>query len=102
MKFANQIGYSDVTPYEVVGQKGKGLVVRSMSYVKDESVELEFHAGGFSAYCSNQSDQKWIIESDESAATVVIRQHKDGKWRDSMRNSYALADAPRRFYDYNF
>jgi len=100
--FANQIGYSDVTPYEVVRfVSDKTLEVRRMEAERDESVKLEWAVGGFAGHCINQRDQKWIITSNESNPTVRIRLGKKG-WKDAHGQRYDLNDKPIMFYDYNF
>ena len=100
---ANQYGYSDVYPFEIVRKvSDKTIVIRAMNYTRDDSVKLEFNVGGFSAHCVNQSEQKWICESDTDRPEIRVRLHKDGWWRDSNGNKYGLSMNPRRFYDYNF
>ena len=102
MKYANQIGYTDVNPYEVVRVvSDKTLEVRAMNAERDESVKLNFIPGGFSAHCSNQNEQKWFITSNEDAPVIRIRLNKKG-WQDKGGTRYSLTDAPRKFHDYNF
>lgn len=102
MKYANHLGYSDVTPYEVIRIiSDKTLEVREMNCERDESVKLDFHVGGFSAHCSNQRDQKWFITSDETAPVVRIRLGKRG-WKDAHGRRFDVSDTPVKFYDYNF
>jgi hypothetical protein len=101
-QFANKLGYTDVTPFEVVRVvSDKTIEVREMSAERDDSVKLDFHVGGFSAHCSNQRDQKWFIKSDESAPVIRIRLGKKG-WKSSAGSLFDLSDKPVKFYDYNF
>lgn len=101
MKYLNLHGYSDVTPYEVVRVVSeKTIDVRRMRSTKDESVKLEFHAGGFTANCSNQRDQKWFIEPDETESVLRVRLTKKG-WC-SAYGTHIPADKAIRFHDYNF
>lgn len=103
MKYANQIGYSDINPFEIVRKiSDKTMEVREMVSVRDRSVELEFIPGGFSAHCRNQGDQKWNISSDETAPVVRIRLSKNRGWQDKYGRKFSLADSPRKFYDFNF
>ena len=103
MKYANQFGWSDVEPFEVVrAVSDKTIEIRRMDTEKDESVKLEFRVGGFSAHCSNQGDQKWIITSQPDATVFRIRLSKNKGWRCAHGNRYVLADEPRKYYDYNF
>ena len=102
MNYANHIGYSDINPFEVVRVvSDKTLEVREMDAVRDESVKLEFHVGGFSAHCSNQRNQKWFINSNKQNRVVRIRLGKNG-WKDAHGQRYVLNDEPVKFYDYNF
>jgi uncharacterized protein YigE (DUF2233 family) len=101
-KFANHHGYSDVTPFEVVKVvSDKTIEIREMTATRDESVKLEFHAGGFTANCSNQRDQKWFIESNETNKTIRIRLGANG-WKCKDGRKFVLSDKPVRFYDFNF
>ena len=102
-KYANQIGYSDVNPFEVVRVvSDKTIEVREMDAERDESFKLEFIPGGFSAHCVNQADQKWNISSNKANPVVRIRLSKNRGWQDKYGRRFMLADAPRKFYDYNF
>jgi hypothetical protein len=102
MNYANQIGYTDITPYEVVRiVSDKCLEIRAMRYERDNKMALDFRVGGFSAHCVNQEDQKWIITPCPGNDVFKIRANKNG-WTDKWGNRYKLSDIPRRFYDYNF
>lgn len=101
--YANQIGYSDVNPFEVVRTiSDKTIEVRAMDAERDTSVKLNFIPGGFSAHCENQSQQKWFITSNEENPVFRIRLSKNRGWQDKHGHRFVLADAPRKFYDYNF
>jgi hypothetical protein len=102
-KFANQYGYSDVYPFEVVKViSDKAVEVREMEAERDESVKLEWVVGGFAGHCTNQRDQKWFITSNEGNPVVRIRLSKSGVWKDKHGRKFDLNDKPVRFYDYNF
>ena len=103
-KFANNHGYSDVTPYEIVREVStKTIEIRRMDSERDESFELKFHVGGFSANCSNQNDQRWFITSNEENAVIRIRYSKaNDVWQDASGSRYLLSEKPTKFYDYNF
>ena len=61
-KFANQIGYSDVNPFEVIRVvSDKTIEIRAMNAERDNSVKMEFISGGFSAHCANQADQNGLL-----------------------------------------
>ena len=104
MNYANHIGYSDVNPYEVVKAiSDKCLEIRAMSAERaNPENNLGFVAGGFVGHHANQDQQKWTITSNESASVFRIRVRKDGRWFDKHGSRYSLANAPRKFYDFNF
>jgi len=101
-KFANYCGYTDVEPYEVVRIISAITVeVRPMRTVQTK-FPGDFHAGGFSGhYADNREGQEYDYFSDENAPTLRIRLNKNGNWMHrGMR--FSMADAPHKFYDYNF
>jgi len=103
MNYATELGYTDRRAYEVVRVvTEKTIEVRRMNATRDKSVELEFHVGGFSAHCSNQNDQKWTFESDESNPVIRIRKLKYGPYYTNSGTKFRLDETPCEFYDYNF
>ena len=119
-KYVNKMMYSDVVPFEVVERKSeRKIIIREMKCERAPSFKPEFVAGGCSAHCTNQAQQKWIIKSDEEARLVTITKRKDGDWyevgdkytpfmfgkwvRDPESPSFKkLVDEPMKKYDYNF
>ena len=102
MKYANQMGYSDINPCEVVKVvSDKTIEIR---YMDTEALpwDREFHPGGFFGHTSNQRDQKWKITSNEENPVIRIRLSKNKGWQDKWGNRYKLADEPIKFYDFNF
>ena len=100
-KFANLIMYSDVKPFEVVRViSDKTIEVREMTATA-LPWKKDIQAGGFSHHCSNQHDQKWSIESNTSTPVIRARLRKDGNFHSSF-GRHVMADAPRKFYNYNF
>ena len=103
MNYANHYGYSDVNPFEVVRVISDQTVeVREMDADRDESIKLDWAAGGFAGHCINQRDQKWRITSNEQNPVVRIRLSKTGAWKDKHGRRFGLSDQPVKFYDYNF
>ena len=103
MNYANQLGYTDVEPYEITKRiSEKTIEVRRMDSVRDPSWTPEFIPGGFSAHCPNQYSQKWFITSNEEYTSIRIRLSKNKGWQDKYGRRFSLADEPRKFYDYNF
>ena len=103
MQYANHIGYSDVNPFEIVRRVSeKTIDIRAMDSEQDPTWKPEFVAGGFSAVCLNNCEQRWIITPNENGEVVRIRKHSSGVWKDKHGRRYSLADTPQKFYDYNF
>jgi len=102
-KYANHIGYSDVNPYEIVRVvSDKCLEVREMKAERDDSFKPEFIAGGFSAICTNQSEQEWFITPDDRNPIIRIRASKKKGWCDKYGHRFVISDEPVKYYDYNF
>ena len=103
MNYANRIGWTDITPFEIVRTvSAKCLEVREMSAEMDPTWKPETHVGGFVAHVSNNSTQRWVIASDETAPVVRIRLQKNGQWKSAQGERFKIADEPQRFYDFNF
>ena len=76
MTYANAIGYTDITPYEVIRTVSPTcLEVREMSATLDPTWTPDFVVGGFSAHCQNNGDQRWLMESNPAGRVVKIRFH---------------------------
>ena len=102
MKYANQLGYSDVEPYEVVKViSEKTIEIRAMD-TEALTWKRDFHHGGFFGHTSNQNEQKWNITSNENNPVFRIRLSKNKGWRSAGGSRFQLADKPRKFYDFNF
>lgn len=106
--FCNNHGYSQVYAYEVVKViSEKTVEIRRMKATLDPTWKPEMSVGGFAAHCSNQSEQRWLFESDESAPVIRARKVKPSysngfrNWK-SVYGGHVMSDTPREFYDYNF
>lgn len=107
MNYANQYGYSDVEPYEIIRRvTDKTIEIRAMDAKllngcnSGEPDALKFSPGGFCGHTSGT--QRYEYSQRPDAPVVRIRLHKDGKWKDASGHKYRLADAPYKFYDFNF
>ena len=99
--YANQHGYSDVNPFEVVRQvSARTLEVRAM-HAERATWTPDVYVGGFSAHIANQDDQRWTITPDASAPVVRIRLGKHG-WRNRDGQRFVLHATPVKFRDFNF
>ena len=101
-RYANHYGYSDVNPFEVIRViSEKTVEIRAMDSHKDPKWKPEWHVGGFAGHCANQHEQSWFITKNLGNPVIRIRLGKNG-WKDKWGGRYQLADAPVKFYDYNF
>ena len=102
MKYANLIGYSDVTPYEVVRViSDKTIELREMDSKLADGEQPKFMVGGFAGHCVNQRELRYDISSNAANPVIRARLRKDGKFH-SAYGKHVVADKPVRFYDYNF
>ena len=103
MKYANEVGYTDVYPYEVVRVvSDKTIEIRAMDSELDPTWKPDMIPGGFCAHTTNNHSQRWFYSSNENNPIIRIRLQKNGQWKTKHGNRHVLADNPRRFYDYNF
>lgn len=110
--------YSDVNPYTVVdvSKNGKRIKVRACKAELADGWKPEFIPGGFSAHCTNQSEQKWNIEEDEEGRVVELSLRRV-KFKNpnlpathrecwvpvgSSPNTVCWVAGHRKFHDYNF
>lgn len=103
-KYANQHGWSDVTPFEIIGRSARTLTLRRMKVERDPDWKPEVIPGGFAGTCVNQNKQKWNISSDETELVIKAYLRKDGRHMRfySSLGRHSLHDEPIYFYDYNF
>ena len=96
-KFINEYLWSDVNPRgKIVGVKSKTqLILARVHVTRDESTQMNFIPGGFSAHCTNNHAQKWIYTVDESD-TFTVRISK------SFLRRNRIEENPYHFYDFNF
>lgn len=100
--YANQMGWSDVEPYEVVEVRTPNKVmIRRMESEMTKAPKL-IGTGGFAAHFDNHT-QEWEITSNESYPVVAIRWSKAKKhWYDKYGQRYRMSDTAVKFYDNNF
>tara|TARA_R110002153_G_scaffold160783_1_gene313114 strand:- start:50 stop:415 length:366 start_codon:yes stop_codon:yes gene_type:complete len=111
--FANNYGYSDVHPNEIVRiVSDKCIEIRAMDVSENiNKADLKFHVGGFSAHCSNQNTQDYIYTSNTKNSVKKIRLNKVGMlsatepnvaWKCKNGSHYVIEEEPCKFHDYNF
>ena len=99
--YANNGGYSDITPYEIVRViSDKTKEIRQLDCEK-LPWKKDWHEGGFSGHLANQDEQKWDIKSNEENPIIKARLRKDGYFHSVVGKHY-IEKSPRKFYDYNF
>lgn len=101
LKYANLMGYSDITPYEILRKTKNTLIVRQMKAELDPAFTPKYVKGGYAGICINQDEQKWIIESDDLAPEVKAYIRKDGYFY-LHGQKMIISKIPMKFYDYNF
>jgi predicted restriction endonuclease len=100
MTYANLIGWTDITPFEVLKETAKTITIRAMDSEREE-YKPEYIKGGFAAICINQSEQKWKITSNENNPMIKAYLRKDGNYW-SKYGKHKLSEYPMKYYDYNF
>lgn len=93
--------WSDVTPCTIIKKTQKTLTVRHDDGELDPNWKPEWVPGGFSAICTNQNEQEWILKDDPDGVVEIFR------WSDKYncyRNKCGEILNPGwvKFYDYNF
>ena len=92
--------YTDDDPCTIIKKTATTLTVRYDKATRDPNWKPEWIPGGFSAICTNQESQKWIIEEDPNGTTEVFRWSKvNGGY---MHNGCRLTPGWYKHYDYNF
>ena len=100
---ANQYGYSDVHPFEIIEKRtAKKIIVRGMDAELDPNFKCDTTIGGFVGHCNNNHAQSYTYTSNETYPEKAIRLDKWGRWKDKYGFKYNLATSPYKFYDYNF
>lgn len=94
--------YTDSLPWEVVRViSDKTLEIRPMKAELNPNWKPEWVAGGFSAHCTNNGSQEWILSSNPDAGTIRIRKMKNRKnWTHNGRR-FSVGKAVM-YHDYNF
>jgi hypothetical protein len=94
-KFLNHYGYSDVNPIgKIIAVKGKTTIIVQQVVASNNKTKMQYIVGGFSAVCTNQSEQEY--DFFETEKTMEFRLSK------SFLKQYGIDNKPKKFYDFNF
>jgi hypothetical protein len=101
--FANNHGYTDVHPFEVIRTISPICVeVRAMRTVQTKFPQ-EFHVGGFVGhYADNYGGQDYDYFQDETQPIIRIRWSRAKRQWQGSHGRFYMSDKPYKFYDYNF
>ena len=93
--------WSDVSPCTVIKRTKSTITVRYDKAERDPNWKPEWIVGGFSAHCTNNEDQEWIISEDPDGRVETFRWRKT---RNCFMNTAEEKLFPEwmKFYDYNF
>ncbi len=92
--------YTDSNPCTVIKRTKTTVTVRFDKAERDPNWKPEWVAGGFSAICLNDNDQRWIIEEDENGTTE--RFYWSDKENCFVHNGCRLTPGWYKYYDFNF
>lgn len=93
--------WSDVYPVTIIKKTATTLTVRNDKAHLDPNWKPEFIIGGFSAHCTNNDNQQWIIEEDPDGCIEVFRWSKRlNCYKDT--SDCKLFPEWAKHYDYNF
>lgn len=100
-KYAMMHGYSDIKAFEIVNViSDRTIEVRRLNATR--GFKPEFEVGGFSAHCTNNDNQKWTFESDESNPIIRLRKAKNSDYWLNRGTKFRIGKEPYEKYDYNF
>ena len=106
--------WTDIAAFTIVKKTDKMITLRCDEATLINRDELRFQAGGFSAHCENQRDQRYSYEADPKGEVVKItlrrwvdeQGNERRKWKKVGNKTFAMggnAYAGRRaFRDFNF
>lgn len=92
--------YTDENPCTVIRKTKTTITVRYDKAERDPNWKPEWITGGFSAICTNDHDQRWIITEDPDGATETF--HWSSREGCYIRHGCKVTPEWRKYYDYNF
>ncbi len=96
--YANQLGWTDVTPYEILEKRTpRKIIIRMMDAELDPNWKMDTSIGGFVGHINNDRTQEYSYSSNELYSEIAIRLNKQGIWKDKYGNCYSLNIIPYKF-----
>lgn len=93
--------WTDEYPVTIIKKTATTLTVRRDKAVLDPNWKPEFVIGGFSAHCTNNDNQQWIITDDPDGDVEVFRWSKRiNCYKDN--SDCKLLPGWAKVHDYNF
>lgn len=103
-------GYTDIYPGTVVKVTMTSVIVRRDKFERASDWTPEYVAGGFSAHCTNQFDQRNYITEDPDGPEIKFTERATGEYVQAGHPTRGRMGLPRSvlyyqwdaFHDYNF
>ena len=92
--------WTDEDPCTVIRKTKTTITVRYDKAEKDPNWKPEWITGGFSAICTNDHDQQWIITEDPEGHTETF--YWSSKSNAYTHNGCRVTPGWHKYYDYNF
>lgn len=94
--------WSDISPVTVVKRTAKTITVRFDKARLSPDWQPKFIIGGFSAHCTNNEEQEWIIEEDPSSIHTEVFRWSEVYNKFRNKSGESLFPGWLKHYDYNF
>jgi hypothetical protein len=94
-KYINRRLWTDIQPIgKIIGLRGKSIAIVQRVEAGENKVKMDFEVGGFSAVCTNQTEQRYDYTLKDEVIEVRISQ--------GFLKQVSIDDKPYKYYDYNF
>lgn len=95
--------WSDMEACTVIARTKCTLTVQRDKATRDPNWKPSWEPGGFSAICTNNDDQKWLLERDPNGRVErCYWSEKYGRWQTGGDGSIHVIRGRHEHYDYNF
>jgi hypothetical protein len=94
--------WSDADTFTVLEINKRFVLAQADSRKLDPSFKPHFVPGGFAGHCTNNYEQKWVIESNPKGAINKFSVGRDGTLRTKGNRKPNVILGAHPFYDYNF